>query len=295
MRLTRVFPGLLALLLAVAGPSMAQIVIGAGDDGLSTTGGGTTTLDLSLYPVQDIFGAAVNGDPVVSLVGESLGPGPDLAGIDAIIRRPADITIGSTGTGSGPIGIAALRLVSEQPVSIGKDTYDLRVFLSEFRTGVQPGTVTFHFANGDGGTFDTTFYVRPRLVFTSTTTRSNTIIDCGAVTCNGGRDIVIQATSAPFVRSGGPGNFQPSSKGIKVLRAGLLVDGDGNGTTELTTAGSSNLFVGVTATTGFPAGPFPKYEFPVITRQTGHSPGPVTPDGVSLVRPYPTGFSAGFN
>ncbi|HEY3570770.1 MAG TPA: hypothetical protein VGP73_22760, partial [Thermoanaerobaculia bacterium] len=271
------------------------VTIYAGDDGLSTTGGGTTTLDLSLYPVQDIFGASVNGDPVVSLVGESLGPGPDLAGIDAVIRRPADIRIDSTGAGSGPISIAALRLVSEKPVSIGKDTYDLRVFLSQFRTTVQPGTVTFHFANGDGGTFDTTFYVRPRLVFTSTTTRSNTIIDCGAVTCNGGRDIVIQATSAPFVRTGGPGNFQPSSKGIKVLRAGLLVDGDGDGTPEVTTAGSSNLFVGITATSGFPAGPFPKYEFPVITRQTGHSPGPVTPDAVALVRPYPTDLPAGFN
>lgn len=294
MHLPRRLLALAVLLLAVAGPAMAQVVIRAGDDGFSTTGGGTTTLDLALYPVQEIFGAPVNGDSVVSLVGESLGPGQDLAGIDVIIRRPQDITIGTTGTGSGPLGIAALRLVSESPVSIGKDSYILRVFLSELRSDVRLGTVTFHLANGDGGTFDSTFYVRPRLVFTSTSTGANVVIDCGAVSCNGGQDIVIRATNAPFVRSGGPRNFQPSNKQIKVLKAGLLVDGDGNGTTEVTTAGSSNLFVGVSADSSFTVSGFSKYELPVITRQTVHFPFPPIPPVLTQVRPFPTG-SGSFN
>jgi hypothetical protein len=295
MRLTRMLLAIAVLMLALAGPSMAQIVIRAGDDGFSTTGGGTTTLDLALYPVQDIFGAPVNGDPVVSLVGESLGAGPDLAGFDVIIRRSRDITIDSTGTGSGPLSIAALRLVSEAPVSIGKDTYNLRVFLSEFRSNVQPGTVTFHLANGDGGTFDSTFFVRPRLVFTSTTNGSSTVIDCGAVPCNNGQDIVIRATNAPFVRSGGPRNFRASDKQIKLLKPGLQVDGDGNGTPEVTTAGSSNLFVGVSADSSFTVSGFSKYEFPVITRQTVHFPFPPIPPVLNQVRPFPSAFAAGFN
>jgi len=48
---------------------------GPRDVGLGTTGGGTTTIDLAQYPIQQIFGAPVSGDPVVSLIGESLGAG----------------------------------------------------------------------------------------------------------------------------------------------------------------------------------------------------------------------------
>jgi len=281
-------------LLAVAGPALAATIIRAGDDGLATTGGGTTTLDLSGYPVASILGSAVTSNPVVSLIGESLGPGSALAGVDTIVRRTADTTIGTTGTGTATLTIVALRLISESPVTTGKDSYDLRLFLSEFGSTVAPGSVTFTLANGDGGTFNSTFNVRPRLVFTSRTTGVSTVIDCGAVTCGDGSDIRVQATNIPFTISGGPGNFQPSSKQIKVLPANLKVDGDGNGVAELTTRGSSNLFVGVSATTGFPVSGFNKYEFPIRIRPTSHFPIILLPSAVNVVRPFPTQFSGGF-
>jgi hypothetical protein len=220
-------------------------------------------------------------------VGESLGAGTALAGIDTIINLPSSIAISTTGTGSGVLRIVALRLLSEGPVSIGKDSYDLRVFISEFSGTVAPGTVTFNFANGDGGTFNSTFNVRPRLVFTSRSTQVSTVIDCGAVTCGTGRDIEIRATNVPFVIAGGPGKFLPSSKQIKLLSANLQVDGDGNGVAELTTRGSSNFFVGIAASQGFPLSGFNKYEFPVVTRPTSHFPILPIPEAVDVVRPFP--------
>jgi hypothetical protein len=292
MSLKRTLLATAALALAIAGPALAQPVVNAGDTGLATTGGGTTTLDLAQYPIQQIFGAPVNGDPVVSLVGESLGAGSALAGIDTIVNLPSNIAIGSGGTGSGVLRLVALRLVSESPVSIGTGSYDLRLFISEFSGTVAPGTVTFTFANGDGGTFNSTFWVRPRLVFTNRSTHVSTVIDCGAVTCGTGKDIEIRATNVPFAISGGPGKFLPSSKQIKLLGAGVQVDGDGNGVAELTTRGSSNFFVGVAASTGFPLSGFNKYEFPVVTRPTSHYPTLPIPDAVAVVRPFPRAFAS---
>ena len=281
-------------LLAVVGPTLAQTVIKAGDDGLATTGGGTTTLDLSGYPVQSVFGATVTSNPVVSLIGESLGPGTALAGVDTIIRRTSDTTIGTTGTGTASLTIVALRLLSEAPVTIGSNSYDLRVFISEFSSSVAPGSVTFTLANGDGGTFNSTFNIRPRLVFTNRATQVSTVIDCGAITCGTGQDVQVRATNIPFVISVGPGNFQPSSKQIKLLASGLKVDGDGNGVAELTTRGASNLFVGVSASSGFPLSAFTKYEYPVYLRPTSHFPILLIPSAINVVRPFPSQYSGGF-
>ncbi len=282
-------------LLAMAGPTLAATtVITAADEGLATIGGGSTTIDLAQYPIQQIFGASVTSNPVVSLIGESLGSGTDLAGVNTIVRRPRDITIGSTGTGTGPISLVALRLLSEAPVTIGSSSYDLRVFISEFSSNVPPGTVTFTFSNGDGGTFTSSFNVRPRLVFTDRAKGTSTVIDCGAVTCANGQDIRVQATNIPFTISGGPGNFQPSAQKVKPLKAGLKVDGDGNGVAELTTFGTSNFFPGVSPTPGYPVSGFTKYEFPIFTRQTVHYPFILIPSAIAVVRPFPTQFSGGF-
>jgi hypothetical protein len=294
MRVKRTLLTAAVALLAVVGPSLAQTVIKAGDDGLATTGGGTTTLDLSGYPIQSVFGAAVTSNPVVSLIGESLGSGSALAGVDTIIRRTSDTTIGTSGTGTASLTIVALRLVSEAAVTIGSKSYDLRVFISEFSSSVATGSATFTLANGDGGTFNSTFYVRPRLVFTNRSTLVSTVIDCGAVTCGDGKDIQVRATNVPFVISGGPGNFQPSSKQIKLLAAGLKVDGDGNGVAELTTRGASNLFVGVAASSGFPVSGFTKYEYPIYIRPTSHFPIVLIPSAINVVRPFPTQFGGGF-
>lgn len=248
---------LAATALLVASSVSAQR-INPGDDGLTTPGGGRTKLDLSGFPIERIFGAKVDGNPVVSLRGESLGTGA-LDGIDTIVRRSRGVDV-STGGGTGPLEIVALRLAGEAPVSIGGRSYGLHIYLSEFRSDVKVGSVTFHMNNADGGTFNSSFNVRPKLVFTDGSGNS-TAIDCGAVVCGDGTDLKMSATDASFTISGVPGGMDPKAKGIKGLPAGLAVDGDGDGVAELTTAASSNLFIGVIPSRPtFPVGGTDKYE-----------------------------------
>lgn len=243
--------------LLVASSASAQKIL-AGDDGLTTPGGGSTQLDLSEFPIQKVFGANLDGNSLVSLKGESLGSGA-LDGIDTIVRRSQGVDV-TTGGGTGPLEIVALRLVSEAPVSIGGTSYTLHVYLSEFRSDVKPGSVTFRMANADGGTFNSTFNVRPKLVFTSGDGK-NTTIDCGAVVCGDGSDMKMSATGANFTLGGIPGGIDPKAMGIKSLPAGLEVDGDGDGVPELTTLGSSNLYIGIIPSRPtFPVGPVNKYE-----------------------------------
>jgi hypothetical protein len=243
-----------AIALLVASSAPAQKIL-AGDSGLTTPGGGRTQLDLSGFPIEQVFGAQLEGNPVVSLKGESLGTGA-LDGIDTIVRRPANVDV-STGHGTGSLAIVALRLVGEAPVSIGGKSYGLHVYLSEFRGDVKAGSVTFQMANADGGTFNSSFNVRPKLVFTSES--GDTTIDCGAVDCGG--DLKMAATGGSFTISGVPGGMDPKAKGIKALPAGLPVDGDGDGVAELRTLASSNLFIGVIPSRPtFPVGPTDKYE-----------------------------------
>src|SRR6185436_9742724 len=88
-----------AAALLVASSASAQKII-AGDDGLTTPGGGTTNVNLSSFPIQEVFGAGLEGNPVVSLRGEALGSGP-LQTIDTIVRRNNDVDLrNGTGTGS---------------------------------------------------------------------------------------------------------------------------------------------------------------------------------------------------
>jgi hypothetical protein len=245
-----------AIALLVASSAPAQKIF-AGDSGLTTPGGGRTQVDLSGFPIEQVFGARLEGNPVVSLKGESLGSGA-LDGIDTIVRRPSDVNV-SSGQGTGSLAIVALRLVGEAPVSIGGKSYGLHVYLSEFRDGVKAGSITFRMLNPDGGTFNSAFDVRPKLVFTGE--NGDTTIDCGAVVCGDGSDLKMTATAASFTISGVPGGMDPKAKGIKLLPAGVPVDGDGDGVPELTTLASSNLFIGVIPSRPtFPVGPTDKYK-----------------------------------
>ena len=245
-----------AVALLVASSAPAQKIL-AGDSGLTTPGGGRSNLDLSGFPIEEVFGARLESNPVVSLKGESLGDGA-LDGIDTIVRRPTTIDV-SSGSGSGPLTIVALRLVSESPVVIGGKSYRLRVFLSEFRGDVKPGAATFNMVNADGGTFNSFFNVRPKLVFSNAS--GSTTIDCGAVVCGDGTDLRMTAQGGSFTLSGIPGGMDPKAKGIKTLPAGLAVDGDGDGVAEVTTLASSNLFIGVIPSRPtFPVDPIDKNE-----------------------------------
>ena len=60
-----------AIALLVASSAPAQKIT-SGDSGLTTPGGGRTQLDLSAFPIEEVFGARLEGEPRVSLKGESL-------------------------------------------------------------------------------------------------------------------------------------------------------------------------------------------------------------------------------
>ncbi|HEX6904387.1 MAG TPA: hypothetical protein VF789_32060 [Thermoanaerobaculia bacterium] len=270
-----------ATALAATAPAATDFTIHAGDDGLSTTPG-STTVDLARFPIEEVFGAPVEGSTVVSLMGESLGPQNALAGIDTIVRRPRDISL-IGGVGEGPLVIMALRLLGQNPVTIGGTDYTLRVFLSEFRTDVVSGTLRLQAMNGDGGTFSSSFNVRPKLTFTSESGES-VVIDCGVVPC--GEDLQLTAVNRPFIRSGGPGGFQGA--GIKKLSAGIPVDGDGNGSPDFTTRASTNLYIGIEPIVPPPPPP------PLEKRDMEHTHriSVPTPTAVALVAPFPGGAVA---
>jgi len=253
-----------AIIAVVVASSASAQRVPAGDDGLNTQGGGRTQVDLSAYPIDKVFGAGVEGNTVVSLKGESLGTGV-LDGIDTIVRRPKDIDL-SSGSGSGPLAIVALRLVGEQPVSIGGKSYTVHVFLSEFRDNVKVGQLDLRMVNSDGGLFNSSFNVRPKLVFTGED-GGNTTIDCGAVVCGDGSDLKMSATNGSFTIAGVQGGFDPKARQMKSLPAGLLVDGDGDGVAELKTLASTNLYIGIIPSRPtFPPGPVDKNE-----QSTNHS------------------------
>lgn len=239
----------IALLLTTA-PLAAQDVISRGDDGWKTPGGGGTQINLASYPIGQVLGSNPTSN-VVSLKGKPLDAA-NLGTIDTIVTRPDDITI-SGGSGSGDLEISALSLESESDVVLQDGrTYKLRVCLSD--TGNDSGTATLTRSNSDGGTFDSSFEVRPKLIFTPTGGGSPVTIDCGSIGC---ASISIAASNTGWVNTGGAGGFNPAAKGVTPIRSGIAVDADCDGVKDdYTTIGKGSgkkFYAGFAATTGFPA------------------------------------------
>jgi hypothetical protein len=228
-------------------PPAKTVTIAKGDDGWKTPGGGRTQIDLAGFPVEKIFGAPLTGSAKVSLKGRPLST--ELGDIDTIIRRPEDIVL-KAGSGSGPLEIAAISLESEKPVSIGGKNYQLRVGLSdtaEARPGhiQKPGHISLTMTHGDGGTLSSSLPVQPRLVFTPEGGGQPITIDCGAVPAcaDGGKAFVLTGKNTPWAITGGPRNFTDDAAGIRPIKAGVTVGGEGF--RSYTTIGSSNLVAGV--------------------------------------------------
>ncbi|HXO20238.1 MAG TPA: hypothetical protein VOA87_10000 [Thermoanaerobaculia bacterium] len=241
------YASLIAILTMAALPAAAQVTLGAGDDGWVTTGGGQTSVDLTYFPIKAFFGSDPT-NPVVNLKGQPLSS--SLGSIDTIVNRPNATTIpGLNQPTTTVVQVKALSLVSEASVQIGAKSYNLNVFNSHL--GSATGTMTLTQTNGDGGTYNSSFDVTPRLKFTNVSNPSDiVVIDCGAVSphCN---DALITSNAA-WVRTGGAGNFQPSSQGATPLNPGIAVDGDGDGTNDYTTVGQSNFYAGYSSVTPFP-------------------------------------------
>lgn len=229
----------LALLVTLAVPAAAQ-TLRAGDGALNTPGGGQTIFDLSTVPLTQVFGASLEGDSVISLLGR---PFPDLPGVDSVMRRE-EVKIGTTGTATGAVVILALSLESEKPVQIGGRKYRLNLVLSDFEQ--ETGSATYRRVNADGGTFSATLPVLPKLVFTNIENGDRVTIDCAVVGC---LRYVLQVENAGWVRTDGPGKFDPESRGMTQLKQGTLIG-------EVTSIGSGNFVAGITATSTFPESPY---------------------------------------
>lgn len=244
----------LAILLAAAGmmPLAAQpFTIPAGDDGWVTGGSGGTKVDLSVFPLSGIFPRSCGSftGPVVNLTSLPLDS-TNLGSIDTIIHRTEDITLPSLGSRvGGKVQLVAISMKSESNVTLGSCTYNLKVFNSTFGSGASDSDKIYvTLDTADGGTFDSSFNVTPRLVFTPVSAPPGTVtIDCGAPpggSC--GTGLTLSTTSAEWAReSGNPGGFSASSAGVTQIGANINVSGDGSGTTTYTTAGNSgNNFYG---------------------------------------------------
>jgi hypothetical protein len=213
---------IIAALLLMAMPLAAQDVVSAGDDGWTTPGGGQTQVDLSSYPVSQFLGAAPS-TAKVSLKGKPIDSA-NLGSIDTIVARPGNIAI-SGGTGSGNLKIEALNLESEGDVVLTDGRhFKLRVCLSSFASGT--GTIALTRTNSDGGTFNSTLPVLPKLIFTPVGGGSPVVIDCGTGAC---AESDMSSSNTGWVNTGGSGGFDPTAKGVTPIRAGIWVDGDCDG------------------------------------------------------------------
>ncbi|HKI06292.1 MAG TPA: hypothetical protein VKK31_30215 [Thermoanaerobaculia bacterium] len=222
------------VLAAAAVPAMAvPITVAPGNDGFKTPATGTK-IDLSVFPINTFFGlGAVVNPTIVPLTGAPLTGA--LGSIDTLLERyPPSVTfnlIPETHTFS--VEIKGLRLKGQ--TTIDGLNYNLVVALSETPSG--PGTITATRLTPDGGRFNSSFPVLPKLVFTEIGNPANqVVIDCGLVAgCPA--PLTLNASNVCWEVAFGPNNFDPATKGITPIAAGIGVDGTFNGVNEYTTVG----------------------------------------------------------
>jgi len=228
----------------------AQVVYPAGDDGWMTpipikplVG---TTADIPIP--ADFFGPG--SDPfngTVTFHGRELDTNPPgaLNTIDTIVRRLADTPPMNIGdVANTPIEIVALHLVSCEPITVtfngGLDPESWLV--SAHLSAVQPqpiGAMQIQRLQQDGGTYSADLPVVPRFVFTR--------IDApgGTQVLDPAPPISFSSSDMPFVQIGGPGGFDPLTRGLDLIPPGVAVDGDGDGIHERVTIGNSNFYPGI--------------------------------------------------
>jgi len=231
---------LIALPLVAAMPLAAQ-TFSAGDDGWTTPSGGQTQVDLT----QTSAASALGGTLVSTLINLQGTPldSTHLGTIDTVLGR------GAIGSGSGSLTLVALNLVSSANVALtdGRQ-YSLQVCLSDAAS--QPaGSIALTQANGDGGTFSSSFTVVPKLVFTNVNNHSDVVtVDCGVTgACS---TMTMSASNAGWVQTGGPGGFNPSTYGIDALPNGNDTVANCGGTHTVGLVPANGFYPGWTASGG---------------------------------------------
>jgi hypothetical protein len=232
---------MIVLPLAVAMPLAAQ-TFSAGDDGWTTPSGGQTQVDLSqITNLSGALGSAISGSSLINLQGSPLDT-THLGTIDTILGR------GAIASGSGTLTLVALNLVSSSNFqTVDGRTWSLQVCLSD--DGQAAGSISLTQANGDGGTFSSSFTVVPKLVFTNVNETSQVVtIDCGAPgACN---TMTMTASNAGWVQTGGPGNFNPATYGIDPIPSGSDTVANCGGTHSVSLVPENGFYPGWTASSG---------------------------------------------
>lgn len=154
--------------------SSAQNILGPASDLLTTPAGGASGEDFSTTPIPPGF-FGPGSDPFVGIVTFQGSPleGPGVVNqADTIVRRLTTAPIaGCPATAQIPIEIVALNLISVNPITITfggglqPTQYEVRACLSSLQPQVQ-GQMIITRTSLNGGTFNSTLPVRPRLIFT---------------------------------------------------------------------------------------------------------------------------------
>lgn len=221
------------VLAAAAAPALAQpITVAPGNDGWVTPAN-SSQVDLGVFPIDDFFGINSTIVPqIVSLSGVPLAPG--LGSIDTLlVRTPPPVTFNLIPeTRTFPVEIKALRLRGN--VSINGVPFQLTVALSSTPSG--PGTITATRLTPDGGRFNSSFPVLPKLVFIEVGNPGNRVdIDCAVANCP--TPLILGASNVCWEVAFGPNGFNPQTKGITPIAAGVGVDGDFDGVNDYVTVG----------------------------------------------------------
>src|SRR5262249_9535439 len=152
---------------------------------------------------------ALSGQPIDSA---------HLGSVDTIVHRDSDVVLAAVGSvGSSNLEIKALRLVGS--VSVNGTTYDLKVCLSSFAGTAGSGTTTLTRSASDGGTFDSSFPVLPKLIFTPHAGGAAKTVDCGATGSGCPAAPVLGANGVCWLVSDGPSHHYPS--GATVIAANI--------------------------------------------------------------------------
>ncbi|HEX6898298.1 MAG TPA: hypothetical protein VF789_01235 [Thermoanaerobaculia bacterium] len=263
-----VFTGMALAMAAV--PALSQpITVAPGNDGWVTPAN-SSQVDLGVFPINDFFGpGSVVTPQIVLLSGVALNRN-NLGSIDTLLERyPPSVTFNAfPETHNFSVEIKALRLRGRTRIN-GVD-FDLTVALSSTPSG--PGTMVVTRLTPDGGRFNSSFPVLPKLTFIQVGNPGNRVdIDCAVANCPA--PLVLGASNVCWEVAAGPNNFNPASKGITPIRAGIAVDGDFNGANDYTTVGRKRAgFPGLEFHVGYEPTP----PWPLCNTGGGGTPGQST-------------------
>ena len=194
----------IALLLVVAAAPLAAQSFPAGNDSWTTPADGQTQVNLNSFPgALTALGSPVVSGSTVNLQGSPLSTS-QIGKADTLMAR------GAISGGSGSLSIIALNLASSSNVRLqdGRQ-YSLQVCASD--TASPAGTITLTQANGDGGTFNSSFSVLPKLVFTNVNNPNDKVrIDCGGGGCD---PLTMQLEQLRLGADRRPWELQPVGRG----------------------------------------------------------------------------------